>query len=132
MWSTVKRRAKERKVPFNIDIEYAWKLFLEQDRKCALSGLPIEFGIANYASSNTTASLDRIDSSKGYTEGNIQWVHKTLNIMKSTLSNGFFINLCHKVAQTHENFNIICEDSLSQNVFVGGGLQSASKNCADS
>ena len=29
-----------------------------------------------------TASLDRIDSTKGYVRGNIQWVHKDINWFK--------------------------------------------------
>jgi hypothetical protein len=45
-----------------------------------------------------TASLDRIDSNKDYVEGNIQWVHKHLNLMKNILSQEYFINLCNKVS----------------------------------
>jgi len=39
---------------------------------------------------DTTASLDRINSSKGYTLDNVQWVHKTVNIMKQGLSDEDF------------------------------------------
>lgn len=35
---------------------------------------------------NTRASLDRIDSSKGYVKGNIQFVSTTINYMKSEMS----------------------------------------------
>jgi hypothetical protein len=45
----------------------------------------------------TTASLDRIDSSIGYVEGNVQWIYKPLNTMKGTLSNQEFIQLCKEV-----------------------------------
>lgn len=48
----------------NIDIKFAWELYVKQEKKCALSGLPIVFAISNKKSSETTASLDRIDSSK--------------------------------------------------------------------
>ena len=47
-----------------------------------------------------TASLDRIDSSKGYTKDNVQWVHKDINYIKRDLSDSEFITLCKKVA-TH-------------------------------
>ena len=51
--------------------------------------------------SKTTASLDRIDSSKGYTTDNIQWVHKDINIMKNDYGNDYFIEICKKVAKNN-------------------------------
>lgn len=82
------------RVPVTITIEYAWDLFLKQDRKCALSNQDIFIGEKQYG----TASIDRIDSSKGYEEGNIQWVHKDINFMKRTYSMQYFIEMCKKVA----------------------------------
>ena len=48
-----------------------------------------------------TASLDRIDSCKGYTIDNVQWVHKWINVMKSDHSQDEFIALCRAVT-THQ------------------------------
>ena len=45
-----------------------------------------------------TASLDRIDSSKGYVKGNVQWVHKDINKMKTDFEQSIFIKLCKSVA----------------------------------
>ena len=45
-----------------------------------------------------TASLDRIDSSKGYVEGNVQWVHKMINMSKQQYSQEEFIDMCKAVA----------------------------------
>lgn len=87
------------RVPVTITIEQAWELFLKQDSKCALSGLPIKFGAQQQ---NNTASLDRIDSTKGYELGNIQWVHKHINFMKRTYSQEYFIDMCKNVARKHE------------------------------
>jgi len=87
------------KVPVIITKEYAWELFLKQDKKCALSG--IEITIAGDHKINT-ASIDRIDSSKGYEEGNIQWVHKHINFMKRTYSQEYFIEMCKKVAENNK------------------------------
>ena len=101
-WTRVKNGSKRRSrnVDFNISIEYAWDLFLKQDRKCALSGIDIYFKFSNYISKTNdrqTASLDRIDSSKGYIEGNVQWVHKDINNMKQALTQQEFINWCKLV-----------------------------------
>ena len=86
------------RVPVTITKEYAWELFIKQDRKCALSG--IELVIAGDSKYNT-ASIDRIDSSKGYEEGNVQWVHKHVNFMKRTYSQEYFIELCKKIAENN-------------------------------
>lgn len=66
-----------------------------QNRKCALSGLDLTFsGDFN----QITASLDRIDNNKGYKKGNIQWVHKQINMMRGTLSLERFKELCSVIA----------------------------------
>lgn len=48
-------------------------------------------------------SLDRIDSSRGYEVGNVQWVTKYVNWAKNDLSQEDFINLCIAVANKHAN-----------------------------
>ena len=66
-------------------------------------GIHVE-GIAFSKSSKdktATASLDRIDSTKGYIDGNIQWVHKRINTMKMDMSQKDFIDFCKQVAQTN-------------------------------
>lgn len=49
--------------------------------------------------SNITASLDRIDSSKGYVEGNVQWVHKDVNYIKQDLEESYFKKLCKLITE---------------------------------
>lgn len=84
----------------DIDIQYIWDLFLKQDRKCVLTGLELTFPKSNAGKSftNSTASLDRIDSNKGYIKGNVQWVHKDVNMMKRFYTQEHFINMCKLVA----------------------------------
>lgn len=90
------------KVPVNITIQYAYNIYLAQNKKCALSGLDLEISSTRHYN---TASLDRIDSSKGYEYGNVQWVHKHINFMKRTYSQHYFIKMCNLVADN-------CGDSL--------------------
>ena len=77
------KRDKLKNHEFNITIKYIWNLFLKQQRKCAISGVDINF-VEDYVNDNKnqTASLDRINSNKGYVIGNVQWVHKRINEMK--------------------------------------------------
>lgn len=86
-----------RKIPFEVDIKYLWELFLKQNGKCALTGWTIL--LPEKSKDEQTASLDRIDSSKGYTVDNIQWVHKDVNKMKLDYSQEYFIEVCKKVTE---------------------------------
>ena len=95
-WNSLQHGAKIRNLDFNITIEYCWNLFLIQDKKCVLSGLPINLSINK--GKEKTASLDRIDSEKGYVEGNVQWVHKDINVLKMDLAESHFVELCSRVA----------------------------------
>lgn len=107
-YTSIQCRAKQKKksknrengIEFNISIEYLWKLFLDQKGKCAISGLPISLSKSRKtkeARKSQTASLDRIDCDKGYTEDNVQWVHRDINLMRNTMSIELFKNYCKTV-----------------------------------
>lgn len=91
-----KTNAKRRKITFNITPEYMWELFIKQERKCILSGMSITFG--RIGRDECSASLDRKDSKIGYEVGNVQWVHKHVNMMKLNHDQEYFINLCSKIS----------------------------------
>ena len=61
-----------------------------------------------------TASVDRIDSNKGYEKGNIQIVHKIVNRMKWSLNQKAFIWFCKKIYENNLDINLenSYEDSL--------------------
>jgi hypothetical protein len=98
-WGCIKKGAEVRKIPITISIVDAWNLYEKQHRKCALTGQEIYFSTESPWYEKTTASLDRIDSSKGYEIGNIQWVHKDINWCKTNYSMSEFINICKKVVE---------------------------------
>ena len=68
---------------------------------CCLSGRELVFE-TNYI---TTPSLDRIDSSQGYTDANVQWVGASVNTAKATLNNQDFIELCADIAR-HNGYTV--------------------------
>lgn len=98
-WAILRDRAKRgadnRKIPFNLTRAELKHLYDEQHGRCALSG--VELSVLK----PVTASLDRIDSRGWYNVGNVQWVHKNVNIAKHTLSNEEFIGMCLAVAQNY-------------------------------
>lgn len=100
--SGIKRRIKRSKLDFNITKEYVNKIFIEQEGKCKLSGTPIT--LPKYWNDKTfTASLDRINSNLGYIEGNVQWVHKNVNIMKNVFPEDMFIHFCKLINENNTN-----------------------------
>ena len=90
-------KRKTKNLECTITKEFAWNLYLNQNRKCALMGIDIIFGKGKEA----TASLDRIDSNIGYIPTNIQWVHKTVNLMKMALDQTEFIKFCKLIANNN-------------------------------
>lgn len=104
-WSNIKRGASKRNHEFSISIEYAWKLFLKQDSKCALTGMDIKFGrsMKEIERGATTASLDRINNKLGYIIGNVHWVHKDINLMKQCFDLSYFTNMCKLVSRNSKN-----------------------------
>lgn len=88
-----------RTIPFDVSLDYLDKLWAQQGAKCALTGWKISFGDN---ATETTASLDRINSDLGYVEGNVQFLHKAVNVAKWSLSQSDFIALCIAVANNNE------------------------------
>jgi hypothetical protein len=93
----IKHHAVRTHKDFTITLEYISKLFDSQNQKCALSGMPLEFGCSDKI--EQTASLDRINSLRGYVEGNVQWVHKDVNWMKQDFSDSEFLAMCKKIVK---------------------------------
>lgn len=82
-WLEIRRNSIK---PFEITIEYAWELFLVQNRKCVFTGKELTM---------STASLDCKDLSKGYIENNVRWIDNRLNRIQPDEN---FIALCQQVA----------------------------------
>lgn len=98
LYHQIKRNAEKRNIKFNLTKEFLYNLLYKtQECKCAITGVDIKISntISGHRSNKeTTASLDRIDSSKGYTKGNVQWVHKKINIMKNNMKIEELIGWC--------------------------------------
>jgi hypothetical protein len=88
-----------RNINFDLSIEQIDSMFIQQDFRCALSGLPIGFSEIGAVH---TVSIDRIDSFIGYTIDNVQLLHKDVNMMKQIYSQERFIEICLLVAAKAE------------------------------
>ena len=94
------KRKKVGQLEFNITPEYLEELYNENHHSCALSGLDLTLDVTKTLQQQNL-SIDRINSNLGYIKGNIQLVDKRINMMKGSLSNEEFVDLCCKVAEHH-------------------------------
>ena len=80
----IKKRGKEIDVTIN-DLKTQWD---KQNGTCPFTG--IKLVISSYAKIDKSpiylASVDRIDSNKGYIKDNIRWVSRAINFMKNDMS----------------------------------------------
>lgn len=95
------RNAKKRFKEFNLTLEYLKQLWEEQKGICPYTGIHLQ--LAEYKTNHNnpiyTASLDRIDSSKGYVIGNVQFISTAINYMKNNISHNDTIKLCNIIAK---------------------------------
>jgi hypothetical protein len=100
--SRIKRTARQRNHEYDVSKKYLYDLYIKQNKKCALSKLSIVIGNKpGDEKKEITASLDRIDSSKGYIKGNVQWVHKNINRMKSDFDQKYFVDICKMISDNN-------------------------------
>lgn len=77
-------RAKNKGLDIDIDIPFLTSLLEESNYKCAVSGQDMTLLSLNRKKANPfRVSLDRIDSSKGYTKENVRLVCWAVNQMKA-------------------------------------------------
>ena len=89
---SIQLNAKTRKIPFAITKQDIWNQIEFQNHQCAMTCIPISFV-------NGTASVDRIDNAKGYTDDNIQIVHKDVTIMRNKFTISRFKEICRLVSK---------------------------------
>jgi hypothetical protein len=81
---------------YNVDIEYIKEIWDQQDGKCALTNIPIVLrthtNVINKKADPYSASIDRIDNSKGYIKGNIRFVSLIVNYAKNAWKDEDLIN----------------------------------------
>ena len=95
--------------PCDFDMKYLWDLYIQQNKKCALTDLDIDMKLKDdtaYDGYRQIASLDRIDSNLGYCTGNVQWVHKDVNIMKNKFDQDYFLNICNLIILKQKKYNV--------------------------
>lgn len=98
-----KYRAKEIGVPFNLTVESLWKLWTDQEGKCALSGIPFNLTSSGGCGKRHPygPSLDRKTPSKGYVISNVRWVLNVVNYGINAWGQDTFFDVCRAIVKIH-------------------------------
>jgi hypothetical protein len=100
-WHGLKDRAKKN----GLIVDFTWEFLLDiwnnQNGVCAISKIPMTFEMNN-GRINTNVSVDRINSSKGYLQDNIQLVCMAVNQMKNDLEINELIYFCKQIIKNYE------------------------------
>lgn len=91
-----RRRSKEKNIYNDLTLDYLMYLWEKQHGKCALTGIQMTYKFYE-GRVNTNLSVDRIDSTKGYSKDNVQLVCMAANQMKNDLSMEEFVEMCEAV-----------------------------------
>tara|TARA_R110001599_G_scaffold14738_1_gene63440 strand:+ start:787 stop:1329 length:543 start_codon:yes stop_codon:yes gene_type:complete len=93
-------RVKKRDKVYDITLDDLLVQWNEQDGICPYTGIKlIHPKDAGSEILYNKASLDRIDSSKGYIKCNIQFISASANLAKSTMTDEEMINFCKLISE---------------------------------
>jgi len=100
-----KRCNKNSRIQFDVSTEDWINQYEKQNGVCALTGITMTWEYSSDENKDFYSSVkypynlspDRIDSSKGYTKDNLQFVCNRVNAMKNNMPMDQFIDFCKKV-----------------------------------
>lgn len=101
LFNHYQRSASARDIEFTVSRKYLYELYLKQNGKCSLSGLPMSW---------KEVSLDRIDNARGYHKNNVQWVHKIANVMKHVMDIETLLAWCTAIIE-YQKINPIIKNN---------------------
>lgn len=115
-WKRAKSSAKVRNLHFDLLVEDLQKIYLLQNKKCFYSGVEMGFN----SGKTNKISIDRVDSTKGYTVENVVLCCKVINVMKSNLNIEEFIQWVNRIVDNGFKWDNLKTDqqSVSQCVDV--------------
>lgn len=92
--ASIMKTAPARDIMVLIDKDDLLGRCLEQNNRCAITGIPMTFEMDGVFNKRTQASVDRIDSTGNYSVNNIQIVCNVVNLMKQDMNTAEFMRWC--------------------------------------
>jgi hypothetical protein len=93
------RRIKNKYHNYDVDLDYLKEVWDSQN-KCVYTG--VELQLPKWKGINDplyTASIDRVESDKGYVKGNIQFISITSNHAKNSMTHEQMIKFCELIVE---------------------------------
>lgn len=105
-----KRCRQNEKISFNISSDDWIKQYERQNGLCAMTGIKMTWEYSADGNSDFYTAVkypynispDRIDSNKGYTKDNLQFVCTRVNAMKNNMTIDQFVDFCKKIVEASE------------------------------
>lgn len=92
--SSARQRARNKNMAFDLDIDFIQNLWEDQKGLCALTGKKMSLrGNKNSEETFNSFSIDRIDSTRGYTKDNVHLIRWGVNSIKNNMSMDKFFDL---------------------------------------
>jgi hypothetical protein len=113
IYGQAKRNAETREIEFTITLEDLEAVWVKQEGRCKLTGIPLELPNSRSNGDLTyRASIDRIDNDKGYTRGNIQILSLRVNYMKMRSKNSEVIEFIRLIRESGSSrVRVPCEQT---------------------
>ena len=89
-----KRRALEKNIKFDIDLDYVYEIF-PKNMICPVFNSKMSWGFNKNGSNKNVPTLDKIYPKKGYVRGNVVWISMKANAIKQDATAGEI----HQVAE---------------------------------
>lgn len=101
-----RERAASANRQHNLSPDYISELMARQDGRCALTGMKLSMTPSSASGRAPFApSLDRIDSSIGYIDGNVRIVCRMANLARNVFSDSEFYTMCRAAAAKERREN---------------------------
>jgi hypothetical protein len=98
MWKNAQQRAKKNKIIWALSLDDFWLIVRQSNGRCAVTGLP--FAIDATKHNPEQPSLDRVNSSLGYSRGNCRMVLLAVNYAMNTWGENTFRKIAISFATT--------------------------------
>jgi hypothetical protein len=104
MLKSARRRSRKEGWEIDINEDFIKSLNERQEGRCIYTNAVLEWDrIPNQGRIDNRASIDRIDSKKGYTTDNVQLVTDRINWAKGDLAHSKFLELCKTVTERFQD-----------------------------